>query len=156
MFPVYCGKCLSRKTVHIWVDTFSQGRSKVADDVRPGRPVQIAADATVQRVEEFFRADRRIALDSVTTVLGYAHSFAYSTMHDGLKLRKVRSLQHPLRSADEAEDMLSRIVSGVESSVHHYQPESKRVSVQWKHPSSHSIKKFKVKPSAGKVMLTTF
>jgi hypothetical protein len=32
MFPVYGGKCLSRKVVHDWVEKFSQGRSKVADD----------------------------------------------------------------------------------------------------------------------------
>jgi hypothetical protein len=40
--------------------------------------------------------------------------------------------------------------------VHHYQPESTRASMQWKHPSSPSSKKFKVTPSAGKVMLTVF
>jgi hypothetical protein len=32
MFPVYGGKCLSRKAVHSWVEKFSQGRFKVADD----------------------------------------------------------------------------------------------------------------------------
>jgi hypothetical protein len=32
MFPVYVGKCLSRKAVHDWVEKFSQGRSEVADD----------------------------------------------------------------------------------------------------------------------------
>jgi hypothetical protein len=32
MFPVYGGKCLSRKVVHNWVKKFSQGRSKVTDD----------------------------------------------------------------------------------------------------------------------------
>jgi hypothetical protein len=32
IFPVYGGKCLSRKPVHNWVEKFSQGRSKVADD----------------------------------------------------------------------------------------------------------------------------
>jgi thiamine kinase-like enzyme len=32
MFPVYGGKCLSRKAVLNWVEKFSQGRSKVADD----------------------------------------------------------------------------------------------------------------------------
>jgi hypothetical protein len=32
MFPVYGGKCLLRKTVDNWVEKFSQGRSKVADD----------------------------------------------------------------------------------------------------------------------------
>jgi hypothetical protein len=32
MFPIYDGKCLSRKAVHNWVEKSSQGRSKVADD----------------------------------------------------------------------------------------------------------------------------
>ena len=40
--------------------------------------------------------------------------------------------------------------------IHHYEPESKRQSVQWKHPSSAVAKKFKMQPSAGKVMLTVF
>jgi hypothetical protein len=33
MLPVYSEKCLSRKEVHNWVERFSQGRSKVADQV---------------------------------------------------------------------------------------------------------------------------
>jgi hypothetical protein len=32
MFHVYDGKCLSRKAVHSWVQKFSVGRSKVAND----------------------------------------------------------------------------------------------------------------------------
>jgi hypothetical protein len=52
MFSVYGGKCLSRKAVPNWVEKFSQGLSKVADDARPGRPVEIATEATVlQRVK---------------------------------------------------------------------------------------------------------
>jgi hypothetical protein len=33
-FPVYDGKCLSPKAVHNWVEIFSQGRSKFADDAQ--------------------------------------------------------------------------------------------------------------------------
>jgi hypothetical protein len=47
MFPVYCGKCLSRKAVHNGFDKFSQGRSKVADDARPGAEV---TETTVKRL----------------------------------------------------------------------------------------------------------
>jgi hypothetical protein len=67
------------------------------------------------------------------------------------------SLQRVLGYAD-AEVMLKRIVTGVDSWVHHYQPESKRASMQWKHRSStsRSTKKFKVTPAVGKVMLTVF
>jgi transposase len=45
MFPVYGGKCLSRKVVHNWVEKFSEGRSKVTDDARPGAEV---AETTVR------------------------------------------------------------------------------------------------------------
>jgi hypothetical protein len=51
MFPVYGGKCLSCKAVHNWAEKFSQGRSKVSDDARLGRPVEIATDATLQWVK---------------------------------------------------------------------------------------------------------
>jgi hypothetical protein len=86
MFSVYDGKCLSRKAVDKWVEKFSQGRSKVADDARPRRFFEIATGVTGQHVEELIRADRRIALDSAVTALG---CLAYSTMHDRLKFREV-------------------------------------------------------------------
>jgi hypothetical protein len=46
MFPDYSGKCLSRKAVHKWAEKFPQGRSKVADDDRPGRPVEILTESS--------------------------------------------------------------------------------------------------------------
>jgi hypothetical protein len=36
MFLVYGEKCLSRKAAHNWVEKFSHGCLKVADDARPG------------------------------------------------------------------------------------------------------------------------
>jgi hypothetical protein len=56
MFPVYGGKFLLRKAVHNWIKKFSQGRSKVADVARPGRPVGIVTEAIVQQVEELIQA----------------------------------------------------------------------------------------------------
>jgi hypothetical protein len=46
IFPLYGGKCLSRKAIHNWVDKPSQGRLKVTDDARPGAEV---AETTVKR-----------------------------------------------------------------------------------------------------------
>jgi hypothetical protein len=47
MFPVYGGKCLLRKAVHNWVDKFSQGRWKVANDAPQSAEV---AETRVLRV----------------------------------------------------------------------------------------------------------
>jgi hypothetical protein len=59
------------------------------DNGQPGRPVDIATEATAQRVEELIQADRRTTVDSVTTVLGCSHGLAYNMMHDCLKFQKV-------------------------------------------------------------------
>jgi hypothetical protein len=64
------------------------------------------------------------------------------------------SLQHLLWYADEGEDKLTRTVTEDESWAHRCQPKLKHASMQWKHPSSPSTKKFKITPSAGKLMLT--
>jgi len=58
--------------------------------------------------------------------------------------------------AREGDAFLHQIVTGDESWVYHYEPESKRQSMQWKHPSSPANKKFKTQASAGKVMMTIF
>jgi hypothetical protein len=89
MFSIYGGKCLSWKAFHNWVDKFPQGLSKVTDDARLGHPVEIVTEATLQRVEESIRADRRTPIGMVSTALGISHGLAYSIMHDHLKFWKV-------------------------------------------------------------------
>jgi hypothetical protein len=44
-FPVCGGKYFSRKAGHKCVEKFSEGRSKVADDARQGRPVENSIEA---------------------------------------------------------------------------------------------------------------
>jgi hypothetical protein len=47
IFHVYCGKYLLCEAVQKWVEKFSQGLSKVADDARPGAG---AVETTVQKL----------------------------------------------------------------------------------------------------------
>jgi hypothetical protein len=47
-----------------------------ADDAQPGRPVEIATEATVQQLEELIQADTRITINSVETALGCSHGLA--------------------------------------------------------------------------------
>jgi hypothetical protein len=53
--------------VHNWVQKFFQGRSKVAGIARAVLPVEIAVEASVQRVEELIRAKGKVTIDSVAT-----------------------------------------------------------------------------------------
>jgi hypothetical protein len=58
-------------------------------------------------------------------------------------------------SACEDDNFLQRIVTGDETWIHHYQPQTNRKSMQWKYTSSVE-KKFMTQPSAGKLILTIF
>ena len=73
------------------------------------------------------------------------------------KRKRVEISQRLLdRYNNEGEEFLSRTVTGDETWVHHYEPESKRQSMEWKRLGSPAKKKFKTQSSAGKVMLTLF
>jgi transposase len=80
---------VSRKAFYNWVEKLSQGRLKVADNVRRGRPVDIVTGASVQRVEELIGTGMGIRIDSVATALGCPHGLVYRIMHDRLNFRKV-------------------------------------------------------------------
>ena len=54
------------------------------------------------------------------------------------------------------EDFHTRLVTGDETWLHHWDPDIKKESMQWKHPGSAPPKKFRNQPSASKVMATVF
>ena len=51
---------------------------------------------------------------------------------------------------------LQRIVTGDETWVYHFEPESKKASMEWRHLTSPRLKKFKSQQSAVKLMMTVF
>jgi len=56
----------------------------------------------------------------------------------------------------EGESFLDCIITGDKMWCYHYEPESKRQSMEWRHVNSPSKKKFKTLPSVGKLMCTVF
>ncbi|EFA09485.1 Histone-lysine N-methyltransferase SETMAR-like Protein [Tribolium castaneum] len=57
---------------------------------------------------------------------------------------------------EDSKPILDRIVTGDETWVHHFEPESKQDSMQWHKKGTAPPKKFKVSESAGKLMATVF
>jgi len=71
----------------------------------------------------------------------------YGSMSTKLKQRAV---------TEEGDQFLFNIVTGDESWIHHFDPEEKQLSMQYRHTSSPCPKKFKTMPSAGKILLAVF
>lgn len=175
MRPVYGDKCFVLTAVHSWCQKFSSGRETLVDDKRSGRHVVATNNEVIEKIDAFIRTDRRVSITDIVSHTGISRASVHRVVHDHLKFRKVSarwvprqlkpeqqavrmimSLDNLQRYNEEGEEMLSRIVTGDETWVHHYQPESKQASKQWKHKDSPTPTKFKVVPSAGKVMATVF
>ena len=56
----------------------------------------------------------------------------------------------------EQDKFVRHIVTGDETWIHHWNPESKQESMQWRHASSSPPSKIKLQTSVGKIMATIF
>ena len=70
--------------------------------------------------------------------------------------RLVMSEANLARFEVDPDRFVERFLTQDELWVHHFEPETKRQTMQWKHSTSHAPKKAKVVSSAGKVMVSVF
>lgn len=171
---VYGELSLSYPSVRRWVAHFKSGNSEIADKPRAGRPPSATTQANKTRIDEIIRNDRRVTVVDIIQTIGIG-SHAVQSIIAELGYRKVCARWVPRQLTDELKQtrldvctqllqryqsegnaFMESIITGDESWVHHYEPETKRQSMQWQHLGSPSPKKFKLGPSAGKVMITVF
>jgi hypothetical protein len=57
---------------------------------------------------------------------------------------------------EEGDQFIFNIVTGDKTWIHNFDPEEKRLSMQYRHTSSPRPKTFRTMPSAGKILLTVF
>jgi len=152
---------MNQRKVYEWVERFKSGRTHVTDEGRSGRPSTSRTQDHIYRADAMIREDRRITVSKVAAHLDISYGSAYTIPHDDLGYRKVctqwvpkeltvlHKQQHVevatqfVRRYEEDPSILQRIVTGDETWVHHYDPESKRQRMEWRHPSSPAQKKFK-------------
>jgi hypothetical protein len=70
--------------------------------------------------------------------------------------RKIICSELLARYEAEGDNFLSTAVTGNETWIHHFEPETKRQSMKWHHMTSPQKKKYKAIPSASKIMETVF
>ena len=129
----------------------------------------------IERAHDMVLLDRRVSIDEVARVLQISHGSAYKMMHKKLRFHKVCARWVPKQLTElhkqmhvdicrkhldhygnERDIFLDRIITGDETWVHHYEPESKQQIMEWKYPQLPCKKKFKTQPSAENLMLTVF
>lgn len=175
METVYGEQCPSKSMIYKWHGLFKHGRESIEDDPRSGRPVEATTSNIVEKVEKIVLEDTRLKKKQLSALVGVSDTTILRILHDHLGMTKVSArwvprMLTPLQKqqrvdaseqflelcGDEPAQILERIVTGDETWVHHFEPESKQESMQWHKKGTPPPKKFKVSESAGKLMATVF
>eukprot|EP00794_Sanderia_malayensis_P014608 gene14608-16119_t len=148
----------SRATVFRWFAEFKRGRESLKDEAHPGRPPTAVVPETV-------------AADSLKIGSAAVHII----LHEKLQVRKVTARWVPHCLTDQQKDhqvnwcqfMLQKfeegkskrvydIVTGDESWIYQFDPETKRQSSVWIFPGENPAQKFWRSRSVGKKMVASF
>ncbi|UYV75022.1 hypothetical protein LAZ67_12002126 [Cordylochernes scorpioides] len=165
----------SYSTVKKWVAAFKLGRISTEDEHRPGRPVESVTQENIDKIHDLVMLVRRMTVRQIEETLGIPKTTVDRIMREYLGLRKLSarwvyklltpdqkavrrklSLDNLALFEANPEEFVNRFVTMDETWTHHFTPESKQQTMQWRRSGSPPPKKAKTVPPAGKVMVSVF
>ncbi len=174
MKKVY-GDDVKQTSVYRWYRMISEGRQSLQDEPRSGRPVTARNADHIFQIRDRIRNDRRLSVrelaamtglsvGSVDTILNtdlkmsrICCKFVPKILQDDQKERRKMVAQEMLAEVENDPDFLSKVVTGDESWIYCYDPQTKRQSSQWKtRLVSPRPKKGRMEKSRMKSMLIVF
>ena len=171
---VYGDTALKKSAVYDWLSRFKNGQEILENDQRSGRPSSFRTEEMIEKVRQLIQCDRRMSIVELEQEVGISHGYIHAILSDDLKMRRVSAkfvsrqlttdqMECRLMVAGDlfeksAQDptILTKIVTGDESWVFVYDPETKLQSAEWHSASSPRPKKPRLVKSKEKVMLIAF
>jgi [histone H3]-lysine36 N-dimethyltransferase SETMAR len=170
------GKCaVSYDVVKRWCREFKCGRQSCTDEHAGGAPTIVTTQENVKKIHDLVLQDRRVTIRQIVEDTGLSYHVIYNIITAKLDMKKLSARWVPrmlteahkqtrndvcsrllTRYRQDKENFLARFLTMDESWIHHYDVETKMQSKQWTHRGLPPPKKFKMQPSAGKVMLSVF
>jgi histone-lysine N-methyltransferase SETMAR len=175
LHAVYGDSAPSLATVSNWAREFMHGRESLEDDPRSGAPKTVVNDQIAATVEKLIIEDRRISLEQIAHLVGISKGSVHSIIHNILHMNKVttkwvpRILTPDMRQSRKdcsiellhlidcnPQEIFQRIVTGDETWIHYYDPETQAEAKEWKRSSSPTPTRSRATRSVGKVMASVF
>lgn len=147
---LYGDKAPSKTTVYRWYSEVNRGRSSVADEFREGRPKSVVVPQNIDAVRELIMQDRHVTYCEIEASLHISSTSIHSILHEHLVVKKIcsRWIPHNLSIAQKkarvkwCKEMMKKfnrgaskdvykIVTGDESWIYAYEPETKQQSTVW-------------------------
>jgi len=165
---------LSRAQVFQWHARFKTGRTSIDVDEFTGRPTSCTTPETDARIQELLRQDRSGTIHDIGEEVGTGYGTRQPVLTEELdrhliaakfvpriltadqKQQRVNVCTVLRQLASNDENFLSRVITGDDSRVYGYDPETKQQSSQWKSLTSPRPKKVRQVKSNVKSMIITF
>ena len=147
---VYGNGALKYPTVCNWVCRFNDGRESIENDPRVGRPVSVLMEKNVAAVKMLIEEDARYTMQEIEELSCIHSSSVLKILREGLGLHKTcarwvlhllteEQKQSQVRLASQVIEKcnkcnprhLEEIVTGDETWIYHFQPDSKAKNKVW-------------------------
>ena len=155
---VYGDGAIDYSTVMRWVKRINDGQeepaeSDLCDRPRSDRPSSAHSSANIDQADALIKENRRITINELSESIGVTAGNAVKIMDilgyskvcarwvprqltEAHKQFRLEACSELLEYCHSDKTFLQRIVTGDETWVHHFEPESKRASMEWRHPTS--------------------
>jgi hypothetical protein len=165
---------MGRTQTFEWFSRFKHGETSVEDCDRLGRPSTGRTDENVENVRKIVYEDRRNTITEIADRLGLSSGTCQRILTEDLNMRRISAKLVPRLLTEEEkqrrvlvcqelldevrndQNFLSRVITGDETWVYCYDPETKQQPSQWKSSSSPRPKKARQVRSNIKSMLVIF
>lgn len=150
LFSAFGNEAPSKSTVHRWFAEFNLGRSSLSHASGAGRPKTAITQENVDAVQKLIEEDRHVTYREIQTSLGIGMSQIRKILHEELWVIKLisRWVPHNLNEEQKAarvtwcqknlerfnqglSNAVYNIVSGDETWIYSYEPDSKTQSTVW-------------------------
>ena len=147
---VYGNGALKYATVCKWVCCFNDGRESIENDPQVGRPVSVLTEKNVATVKTLIEEDARYTVQEIEELSGIHSSSVLKILRERLGLSKICTCWVPHLLTDEQKQSwvrlasqviekydkcdphrLEEIVTGDETWIYHFQPDSKAKNKVW-------------------------
>ena len=151
--------CLSRSRTFEWFGHFKNGRTSTDNDDRSGRPSTTTTPSRVAQVRAAVNQDRRRTTHDLCAEVGIGYGPCQRILTEQLNMHQIAAKFVPRVLTQDQKDsrvaicqelketvinnptLLLNVITGDESIVYAYDPETKLQSSQWKSPGSSRPKK---------------
>ena len=153
---------------------FKRGRTSLDDDERSGRPSTSSTPKNVETIRRLVYEDRRRIIKDNVTIVNVSYGTVQTILTCDLNMHRVAAKfvpsiltpeqkEHQVAICEELHQhavddpsFMSRVITGDDSWVCGYDPETKQQSSRWKSPGFPGPKKARQSRSAKKSMLIIF